>query len=384
MSQAWNDNEPKSAYLHIPFCEHRCGYCNFAVVANRDELMSQYLVAIELELRQLQIAHPMQTIFIGGGTPTRLPLPMMRQFLETISRWLPLEADGEFSIEANPKDISDELCQTLQNGGVNRISLGVQSFDDEKLRSLDRTHKGDQSITAIQKCQEYFSAVSADLIFAAPSETLELWQSDLSKAIELNLEHVSTYALTIEKGTRFWSELAKEQLPRPPESLEADMYEAAINFFSQHNLPQYEVSNFAKPQQQCRHNHVYWSARSWLAFGAGAARFFGSRRSVNHASTTIYIKRLLANESPIADFEELAHRDWTVDAFVFGMRRIAGVDLGWLKQDGDLETVQKIETFLSDAIEQDWVTRDGEQVKLTRQGLMLSDSIWPLVYRAAS
>ncbi len=377
----WIDRNPTAAYIHIPFCQHRCGYCNFAVVANRGDLMEQYLDALEKELALLKRPRSVETIFIGGGTPTQLPAALLQRLFELIKYWLPSAVGAEFTIEANPADIDEQLCKTLLRGGINRVSLGIQSFDDQKLIELDRYHTGRQSLEAIKQCQTHFQNVSVDLIFGAPNETLATWKSDLETAIQCGVKHVSTYALTIEKGTKFWSLNNRSELKTPGENAEAVMFETAINVLQANSFEHYEISSFAKPDFQCRHNHKYWSGDTWLAFGAGAARMLGRVRSTNHASTSRYLQMLASGVTPIALREELLHSEWTIDRFVFGMRRRTGVDMKELELLADRDSFVKIESETLKAVNNGWMEQVDSVVRLTDAGLMISDALWPLFYR---
>ena len=379
--QHWRTQTPSAAYVHIPFCSHRCGYCNFAVAANREDQMERYIECLEREMAALRVPRQVDTIFIGGGTPTLLPPPLLRRLLKSIRRWLPPAANCEWSIEANPADVNEDLCKLLTDAGVNRVSVGCQSFQDEKLQSLDRRHTAAQAIAAIELALQTFPKVSADLIFAAPGETLDDWQRDLQSAVRLGVSHVSTYSLTIEKGTRFFALRSRGELMVPPEECEAAMYTASIEILADGGLDQYEVSNFARSDAPCRHNLAYWSARGWWAFGAGAARNIGAVRSVNHASTSRYMQLIEEGKLPLAERLTLTHAEWTIDRFVFGMRLLCGVDLAVLRAEGDAEMCQGIERLAVSLIEVGLMTRQTGCLQLTRRGLMISDSLWPRFYR---
>jgi oxygen-independent coproporphyrinogen III oxidase len=374
----------RSAYLHVPFCARRCGYCNFTLVAGREDLLDAYLQAIERELQALGAPHPVETLFFGGGTPTLLPLPQLAQLLELVRRWLPLAGHGEWSCEANPLDCTADKLQLLRAAGVNRVSLGGQSFSDRKLRVLERDHGGGQLLEAIARVSDLFDNWALDLIFAAPDETLQEWQRDLDEALRCQPRHISTYGLTIEKGSAFFARQLHGDLRQLEESLELEMYRESIARFTASGYEHYEVSNFAQPDWRCRHNEAYWLGRPWLAFGPGAAAFDGQERTVNHRSTTTYIRRVLAGRSPVAEREVLSPAQRLREAFVFGLRRLEGVDLATLAtlaaEDGsDLPATVELllEPYLSRAVEAGWLQRDGTRIRLTEAGLVISDSLWP-------
>ncbi len=271
-SAAEHLSAPQAAYVHVPFCHSRCPYCNFTVVANRLDLVDRYIDAIARELSALEQPHAVQTIFIGGGTPSMLPQPAMLRLLHEIRKWIPLVAGGEWSIEANPQDVDHELCSLLRDQGINRISLGGQSFDNAKLLKLGRDHTGDQLARAVDTASQWFEKVSVDLIFGVPGEDMTVWKSDLRNVTSRGLSHVSSYGLTYEKGARYWSQLQKGQIEAVAEETELEMYLYAIETLTAHGILQYEVSNFARPGSECVHNQTYWQGNAWFGFGPGACR----------------------------------------------------------------------------------------------------------------
>ncbi|MEM9646078.1 MAG: radical SAM family heme chaperone HemW, partial [Planctomycetota bacterium] len=289
--------QPRSAYIHIPFCRHRCGYCNFSVVSGRDELIDRFLDAIDKELALLE-RPTLDTLFVGGGTPTHLDERQTIRLLEIIHARFELEDGAELTVEANPEDIRLDGLKTLRSYGVNRISLGVQSFHKAKIDSLERSHDGGSASLAIERCAEVIGNTSIDLIFGAPGEDLMIWKSDLDAAFRLPICHLSTYALTIEKGTRFFARRQHGKLARPTEDLDLAMYEAASSASKLAGMTHYEISSFAKRGARCRHNLAYWKGEGWYAAGPGAARFVYGVREVNHRSPTTYLKRIEAGDDP--------------------------------------------------------------------------------------
>lgn len=375
------DAMPRAAYLHVPFCRHRCGYCNFTVVAGRDDVIPDYLAAVERELSWLGQPREVDTLFFGGGTPSHLPLDALRRLFQVVQQWLPLARGGEFSIEANPEDIDLAKGDLFCEFDVTRVSLGVQSFDDRKLAVLERSHDRRRVAEAARMLRGGIESLAFDLIFATPGEDFSAWQRDLDSALELRPDHLSTYGLTYERGTRFGSRLAHGDLAELNDDLQARMYEAAIDAITAAGFEHYEVSNFARPGHRCRHNETYWRGESYFAFGPGASRYVGGERSTNHRSTTTYLRRVLAGQSPIADSERLATEDVARERLVFGMRMIEGVDCGRF----EAETGFAVASLLDDALPKltDWrlIEFTGSHVRLTRRGLLISDAIWPLILR---
>ena len=369
--------EVRSAYIHVPFCRHRCPYCNFTVVAGRNDLQATFVNAIERELSGLGRSHEVDTLFFGGGTPTELPPHLMHELFAAVNHWLPTSDNAEISVEANPEDITEDVIKLLVDNRVNRLSLGAQSFNDNKLRVLERSHSGNDIERAFELARRRIDNISLDLIFAAPSEVLSDWHDDLNRVLELEPDHISTYGLTYERGTRFWSQLQKQQLAEVDEALQRDMYQLAIDTLTGAGFTHYEVSNFSKPGRQCRHNLVYWSGGNYFAAGPGAARHMNGRREINHRSTTTYLKRVLAGESPVAESEELDTEARARERLVFGLRRLAGVDLtesAWqVGYDPQRLCGEPIQRY----IRQGLLTIEKNKLRLTRNGLLVSDSMWP-------
>lgn len=370
---------PRSAYLHVPFCRHRCGYCNFAVVAGRDDLAPKYLRALGVELAQLGTPCPVETLYLGGGTPTRLALPLLDRLLTLARKWFPVVegVEPEFTVEANPGDLSAEAIRLLAAHGVTRLSLGVQSLNPAKLAHLERDHTPDDVHRVVRAAQDAGLHVAIDLIFAAPGETLDAWRDDLDAAIALGPTHASTYGLTYEKGTSFWSRRSRGDLAELGDGLQRSMYELAIDRLAESGFEHYEVSNFAQPGRRSRHNESYWTGREWFAAGPGAARFIDGVRETNHRSTTTWIRRLETGESPVAEREDLTPEEKARERLVFGLRRLEGVR----RKDFATQTGYEIDALAGKEIERfvslGLLSSDAEGVRLTRAGLMVSDAIWP-------
>lgn len=368
---------PRSAYVHVPFCRRRCGYCNFTVVAGRDDLIDSYLDALEIELQSLEHPRPVETLFLGGGTPTHPDSRRLRRLLECVTRWFPLTPGHEFSVEANPSDICVEKAELLASFGVNRLSLGAQSVSSRKLKLLERDHDAADIRRAIAVARDRFASLALDLIFGVPDETLREWHDDLSAALELGVDHVSTYGLTIEKGTSFWARDASGQLSRVPEELDRDLYLLAIDRLESAGFEHYEVSNFARPGHRCRHNEAYWLGHEYYAAGPGAARYVDGRREVNHRSTSTYLRRLFGGQSPVAESERLEAEDMARERLVFGLRRLDGVDLDEFRLTTGYSIDRLIGSRLPRYLEAGLLEWAATRLRLTRAGLLVSDAIWP-------
>jgi oxygen-independent coproporphyrinogen-3 oxidase len=379
---------PTAAYVHVPFCRHRCGYCNFTLIAGRDDLIDAYLDALERELAALETPRVVETLYLGGGTPSHLPPDKLGRLLEIVDHWFP-RTIGEFTVEANPLDVigvggspEEVRLNALQAAGVGRISLGVQSFQPEKLRLLERDHTPEQARQAVNSVRGARFEVSLDLIFGAPGEVSQVWQADLDAALELEPDHVSLYGLTFERGTAFWSRRERGELRSQEEEAERTMYLTAIDTLAAAGFEQYEISNFARPGRRCRHNETYWAAREYYAAGPGAARYIDGVRSSNHRSTTTWLNRLRTGQSPLDESEQLDSENRAREALVLGLRRVQdGVDRPAFSQEFGYDVDQLGGDDLRKLLTSGLLENLGSRLRLTREGLLLGDYIWSKLLR---
>lgn len=370
--------EPTAAYIHVPFCRHRCGYCNFTLTAGRDDLIDRYLAALAHELTVLRSPKDVSTLFFGGGTPSHLPPEQLRRLFTIAAEWFWLAPDGESSLEANPLDISSERIEVFGEYGINRLSLGVQSFRAEKLRLLERDHSADDVRRVVDLVRKRFAGdLSIDLIFGAPGETLDDWRRELDDALTLRPEHISLYGLTFERGTTFWSRLRRGELIAQDEETERAMYLDAVDRLTASGYEHYETSNFARPGKRCRHNETYWAARGYYAAGPGAARYVGGTRETNHRSTTAWLARIEAGQSPVAETETLNAEDRAREALVLGLRRVQdGIDRAAFRDEFGYDVGALGGDELTKLVAAGLLEINERRLRLSREGLLLSDWIW--------
>lgn len=371
------DVPPRAAYIHVPFCRHHCGYCNFTVVAGRDDLVPAYLEAIERELSWLNTPREIDTLYFGGGTPTRLSVENFSRLVRVVRNWHPLAKGYEWTVEANPEDVTEKLIDSLAELRVTRLSIGSQSFHPPKLKLLERDHAPEAIIESVRFARGCGLDVSLDMIFAAPGESLGDWQRDLRAAIELAPHHISTYGLTFERGTTFWNRREKNELLEVDEELERQMYEWTIDELSQSGFEHYEISNFARPGKRSRHNENYWSGGGYFAAGPGAARYVAGVRETNHRSTTTYLKHVLAGESPVVERESLDPEQRARERLIFGLRRIDGVNRSAFREATGFEVDQLAGCALRKYSQMGILRDDGLRIQLTHEGLLVSDALWP-------
>jgi oxygen-independent coproporphyrinogen-3 oxidase len=346
-------------------------------VAGRDDLVGDYLQAIAIEIAATEGPDEVDTLYFGGGTPTYLKPDQLRQLTNSVLQRHPLAPDHEFTVEANPSDVDPAMIEALSSLGITRLSLGGQSFRSDKLQLLERDHEAADIRRVVAAAHGARMQVALDLIFATPGETLDEWAADLEAAIALEPDHVSTYGLTFERGTAFWTRRLRGELGEVDEELQRDMYALAIDRLSAAGYEQYEVSNFARPSCRSRHNQVYWSGDGYFAYGPGASRYINAIREANHRSTTTYLSRVLAGKSPVAEREELLPEARAREQLVFGLRRIDGVSRRQFRFRTGFECDDLVAAPLRKFIDLGLIADDGERISITREGLFVSDAMWP-------
>jgi oxygen-independent coproporphyrinogen-3 oxidase len=361
--------------VHVPFCAHHCGYCDFAVITGQDHLSDLYLEALAEELSLLREPQPVETLFLGGGTPTHLDGPLLERLLTSLSGWLPLVAGHEFTIEANPDSLDDTKIAILVDHGVNRVSLGAQSFHRRLLRILERQHEPTEVARAVDQVKKRIDQVSIDLIFGVPTQTVAEWREDLEQALALEPDHLSTYGLTYEKGTRLWKQREHGEVQALAEEAELEMYLLALDLLPAAGFEHYEISNHALPEHRSRHNQVYWANHSYFGFGLGAVRYIEGRRETNTRNLGDYLRRTLTGESPVFQCETLMPDERARETLALQLRRSDGIDrIAFQEQTGFA-----LDTLAGAAISRHatlgLLADDGCRVMLTRQGKCVADTV---------
>jgi oxygen-independent coproporphyrinogen-3 oxidase len=368
---------PRAAYVHIPFCAHKCGYCDFASLAGVDHLADRYLSALEREIeRELGEPQEVETIFVGGGTPTRLDAGQLSRLTAAIRRWLYLTPGGEWTVEANPGTLDVEKADILARAGVNRISLGAQSFQPDLLRVLERQHGRSEVERAVEVVRPRFPRWSLDLIFGVPGSTLDDWSNDLEMAIGFRPAHLSCYGLVFEKGTALWSQRQSGRVHPIDEEVERRMYELTIARLASEGLAMYEISNFARPGHESRHNLVYWANDAYFGFGVGAARYVRGVRSVNTRDLSAYLRRIESGASATGPREELAAEQAARETAILMLRRIrTGIERGDFLRRTGFELDALAGTSITLFTKQGLLEDDGVRVRLSREGLFVADRV---------
>jgi putative oxygen-independent coproporphyrinogen III oxidase len=317
-----------AAYVHIPFCSAVCPYCDFAVVAGRDDLTERYVAAVCTEIGSSEPWRALEAVYFGGGTPSHVDPALLGTILDRLRSKHGLAEDCEVSLEANPEDFTSARAGRLMDIGFNRVSFGAQSLDSSVLVDLGRRHTPDQIAESVQVAREAgFDNVSVDLIYGTPGESDDSWQETLDGAVGLGTDHVSCYALTVERGTPL-GQAVRAGAPAPDADIQADRYELADEVLTRAGLGRYEVSNWARPGSECRYNLVVWAQGQYEAYGNGAHGYRDRVRFRNHRRLDAYLSAIEDGRSPRAGFERVEGWDAEVDRVFVGLRRVVGVANG--------------------------------------------------------
>jgi oxygen-independent coproporphyrinogen-3 oxidase len=365
---------PRAAYVHVPFCAHHCGYCDFAVVTGADDRIDEYVAAIGRELESLlKEPQPVETIFIGGGTPTYLSAAQLERLLTFIKEWFPHSV--EFSIESTPESLTPEKVAVLADHGVNRVSIGVQSFDPRALTVLERIHSPADVPRAVQCVRRRIENVSLDLIFGVPGQSLGDWDADLKRALALEPDHISTYGLTYEKGTPLWKQRKRGLVQSLDEDAELAMYLHTLDTLAAAGYRRYEVSNHARPGRECEHNCTYWANWAYFGVGVGAARYVNGTRELNTRSLPTYLEHIAAGRPATFQSETLPPDERARETIGTQVRRVEGIDREQFREQTGFELDALAGAPLERHVINGLLTDDGRKVALTRSGVCVADSL---------
>ncbi|MEI2355989.1 radical SAM family heme chaperone HemW [Mesobacillus zeae] len=370
----------KAAYIHIPFCQHICHYCDFNKVLMDRQPVGEYLASLKKEfaitLAETPVS-PLRSIFVGGGTPTALNEHQLEYLVAAVREHLPFNSETEYTFEANPGDLSKEKLKVLKAAGVNRLSFGVQSFSDELLRSIGRSHRAADVYKAISDAQDTgFENISIDIIYSLPGQTMNDFKETLDAALSLNLVHYSGYSLIIEPKTVFYNLMNRGKLVLPAEETEAEMYEILMEEMDRHGLKQYEISNFAIPGYESRHNLTYWNNEEYFGFGAGAHSYVNGCRNSNYGPLKKYMEPLYKGGLPVMDTHKVTLTEMMEEEMFLGLRKVKGVSFRHFNEkfgkDADELFKNEIDRLKSAGL---LVEEDG-YISLTRKGRLLGNEVF--------
>ncbi|MCM3663945.1 radical SAM family heme chaperone HemW [Mesobacillus subterraneus] len=369
----------KAAYIHIPFCHHICHYCDFNKVFMKGQPVDEYLEALgkEMELIVKDDRDVLDTIFVGGGTPTALNENQLEKLVQRIQKQLNFDSKTEYTFEANPGDLSKEKLAILKNAGVNRLSFGVQTFNDELLERIGRTHCAKDVFASIEAAKAVgFENISIDLIYSLPGQTKQDFIESIQTALSLGLVHYSGYSLIIEPKTVFYNLMQKGKLPIPGEDAEAEMYETLMEQMELHGLHQYEISNFAVPGYESRHNITYWNNEEYYGFGAGAHGYVNGIRQSNYGPLKKYMEPLSKGELPIMDAHRVTIEEKTEEEMFLGLRKTEGVSIRHFQEKFNENPIELYRDQIREWTSKGLLKTDEGRIFLTRQGRLLGNEVF--------
>lgn len=373
----WMADPGFGVYVHIPFCKHRCSYCDFNTYEGLDHLHATYTDALVREIERWSgEQRPATSVFFGGGTPTLLAPEALGRILEAVRVRFGLAPDAEVTIEANPETIDERSAAALLEAGFARISIGVQSLSPNVLRHLDRTHPGEVALAAIAAARRAgFEDINADLIYGSPWESDEDWSRSLDGVVAAGVDHVSAYALTIEEGTPLATLFGTGRAPNVDPDLQASRYEMAEERLAAAGFDRYEVSNWARPGRASRHNVLYWSAGDYLGFGAGAHGHVGGHRWWTTRLPREFIASVDASASTVDGSEDLYGDQRAGEALMLGLRLRDGVALAGFAERFGAEPLERRAQVIDDLATAGWLERDGDRLKVSERGTLVTNDI---------
>lgn len=364
-------------YLHIPFCKRRCIYCDFYSTTQSDKRQAYVrTLCQELEQRQDYLqGETVETIYLGGGTPSQLEESDFKQIFDTVYRIYPIGESPEITLEANPDDLTQEYIDMLRSLPFNRLSMGIQTFNETMLERLHRRHTARQAIEAFENCRKAgFQNISIDLMYGLPGETLEIWENDLSQAVCMHPEHISAYHLIYEEGTTLWKLREEHRVKEADEDLSVNLFSRLIHRLKENGYQHYEISNFCQPDKYSRHNSSYWTEKKYLGCGPSAHSYNGTSRQWNIASLNDYIKGITEGSS-VSEIEELDLYTRYNDFVITSIRTCWGMPLGQLKKKFGERLYRYCLQMAQPHLQQGTLEITQETLKLTEQGIFISDGI---------
>ena len=366
--------KPTSAYVHIPFCTQICYYCDFSKVFIKNQPVDSYLEHLLQEFHSYDI-QKLRTLYIGGGTPTALSAPQLETLLDGLTKNLDLSVLEELTIEANPGDLDADKIAVLKNSAVNRVSLGVQTFDDKMLKKIGRSHLEKDIYENIDRLKlAGFDNISIDLIYALPGQTMDQVKNNVEKAITLDIPHMSLYSLILENHTVFMNRMRRGKLPLPKEELEAEMFEYIIEELERSGFEHYEISNFSKPGFESRHNLMYWDNAEYYGIGAGASGYVNGVRYKNHGPIRHYLSAVEAGNARVTE-EHLSQREQMEEEMFLGLRKKSGVSITRFEEKFGTSFEDLYGQVVRNLCHQGLLQVEGQQIRMTKKGLFLGDTV---------
>lgn len=367
-----------SLYFHIPYCKMKCFYCDFNSYANKYDTLDEYLTCIEkeIDLYAPLFGSSIRTIFFGGGTPSIIESRSIRRILDKCNSVFDTRGCTEISIETNPESLTEQKLYDYRNMGINRLSIGLQAWQDRLLKKIGRIHTLDKFIYAFSKAREAgFENINVDLIFSLPEQSIANWTETLLNIVDLGPEHVSCYSLKVEEGTRFHDALIEGEIRIPDDETDREMYYNAMESLNKFGYNHYEISNFAKPGYECVHNMAYWTFKEYIGFGAGAHSFYDNKRTENESLIEKYITQINRGHFAYSEKHSLAKKDQMTDYIITGMRLIKGIDKKRFFEQFGISINELFTPNVMEYIKMGLLDDSEDNLKFTLKGFDLSNLV---------
>lgn len=372
----------RGLYIHIPFCAKKCGYCDFTSLVGNGTQIDDYLSYLDKEFNLYKASgqiDDIETIFIGGGTPSILSADQLERLFSIIGENVDLSKLREYTMESNPGSLTRDKLELMKAGGLNRLSIGLQASQDHLLKFLERIHTYEEFLESYRLARlAGFDNINIDLMFAFQGQTLEDWRETLERLVSLEPDHISAYSLIIEEGTKFFNMYEDGSLTDYDEDEYVQMYRYTIDYLADKGYGQYEISNFAKQDKECRHNLIYWDDREYYGLGLGSSGYLGGKRYTNYKNMFNYYKKLDAGEKPIAFEETISNREKLNEYLILGLRKIEGISrtkyldrLKNIDEDKYKENIEIINSYIGSG----HIIQEGDHIRLSQTGLEISDTI---------
>ncbi len=370
---------PKGLYIHIPFCDHICTYCDFPKLLTKGQRRAEYIEALiqELKLYQQNVGFSnLQSIYIGGGTPTALSVEQIQPLFDFLTEQIQMNQIQEFSIEANPENLTRDKIQYLKAQGVNRFSVGVQTFHESLLKRIGRKHQAQEVIQAVANLKQCgIKNINLDLIYAIPGQTLDELRDDLRQVISLEVEHISAYSLIVEEHTQLYLAYMRDQIELTDNEIEAKMYEVTIETLTEAGYEHYEISNFAKSKPSL-HNQWYWKNETYIGVGLGAHGYVKGQRYQNTRSINTYIELLKDGKLPMIESHALTKEEMIEEEMFLGLRLLKGVNLKAISDKYDVNIDEIYGKAFEELIQKGYLEQKELNVRLTPSGLLMANEVF--------
>ena len=369
----------ENLYIHWPFCPYKCNFCDFVAIASHESFMQQYHESLCKEIQSFNgsfdAQRPLKTLYIGGGTPSTYPLPLLLDMFAILKETVSFNEDTEVTFEVNPGTVQEGALELWKQLGINRLSIGVQSLKDTVLQGLNRHQTKVDVINLLQKTKSIFTNVSVDFIVGLPGVSSDEWKSMIMEAMSWPIQHISVYFLMVHEKTPLYFKVQQKSVLLPPDDEIIDLYYWTVDVLEQHGFHRYELSNFAKKGFESKHNQAYWDRKGYKGFGLGACSFNGQYRFQNNKNLRNYFQAVQEGQGLIHESEEITSAQFSIEKIMVGLRQAKGVDIADILQDFTIEQQNYFKEKANWLEEKGFVKQEGGRLYLTPQGFIVENEV---------